>query len=161
MKRRDIVSNPKLVAEGGPAEDQIVLGWMLNTRTLLVILPSDKFEAWVSDLKVIIAERKSTFGQLETTVGRLNHAAYIIPLSRHFLNRIRLRLKVRKHKKQALSLTQNEIDDFDLWIFFLSQAKAGTSMNQMTTRRPTKICWSDSCPFEIGGLLLSGRAWRI
>jgi hypothetical protein len=161
VKRRDIVSNPKLVAEGGPAEDQIVLGWILNTRTLLVILPSDKFEAWVSDLKVIIAERKSTFGQLETTVGRLNHAAYIIPLSRHFLNRIRLRLKVRKHKKQALSLTQNEIDDFDLWIFFLSQAKAGISMNQMTIRRPSKICWSDSCPFGIGGFLISGRAWRI
>jgi hypothetical protein len=161
IKRREIVSNPKLVAEGGPAEDQIVLGWTLNTRTLLVILPHDKFEAWSSDLQVIITERKGTFGQLETTVGRLNHAAYIIPLSRHFLNRIRLRLKVRKHKRQALSLTQSEIDDFELWVFFLSQARAGISMNQMTMRRPSKICWSDSCPFGIGGFLLSGRAWRI
>jgi hypothetical protein len=161
IKRREIVSNPKLVAEGGPAEDQLVLGWTLNTRTLLVILPHDKFEAWSSDLQVIITERKGTFGQLETTVGRLNHAAYIVPLSRHFLNRIRLRLKVRKHKKQALSLTQSEIDDFELWVFFLSQARAGISMNQLTVRRPSKICWSDSCPFGIGGFLLSGRAWRI
>jgi hypothetical protein len=161
VKRREIVSNPKLVAEGGPAEDQIVLGWTLNTRTLLVILPHDKFEAWSNDLRVIIAERRGTFGQLETTVGRLNHAAYIIPLSRHFLHRIRLRLRVRKHKKQALSLTQSELDDFSLWVFFLSQARAGISMNQMTIRRPSKICWSDSCPFGIGGFLLSGRAWRI
>ena len=161
VKRREIVSDPKLVAEGGPAEDQIVLGWILNTRTLLVILPSDKFEAWPSDLQTIITERKSTFGQLETTVGRLNHAAFIIPLSRHFLNRIRLRIKSRKHKNQALSLTQHELDDFDLWVFFLSQARAGISMNQMTVRQPSKICWSDSCPFGIGGFLLSGRAWRI
>jgi hypothetical protein len=161
VKRREIVSNPKLVAEGGPAEDQIVLGWTLNTRTLLVILPHDKFEAWSRDLRVIIAERRGTFGQLETTVGRLNHAAYIIPLSRHFLHRIRLRLRVRKHKKQALSLTQSELDDFSLWVFFLSQARAGISMNQMTIRRPSKICWSDSCPFGIGGFLISGRAWRI
>jgi hypothetical protein len=34
-------------------------------------------------------------------------------------------------------------------------------MNQMTIRRPSKICWSDSCPFGIGGSLISGRAWRI
>ena len=161
VKRRENVSPPKLVAEGGPAEIQIVLGWTLNTRSLLVILPNDKFEAWSNDLREIIEGRKGTFGQLETTVGRLNHAAYIIPLSRHFLNRIRLRLRVRKHKNQALSLTQEELDDFDLWVFFLAQARAGISMNQMTTRRPTKICWSDSCPFGIGGFLLSGRAWRI
>jgi len=68
---------------------------------------------------------------------------------------------VRKHKNQALSLTQDEIDDFELWIVFLSQAKIGISMNQMTIRKPSKICWSDSCPFGIGGFLLSGRAWRI
>ena len=123
IKRRELMSKPKLIAEGGPAEDQIVLGWTLDTRSLLVILPFDKFEAWSGDLKVIIAERKGTFGQLETTVGRLNHAAYVIPLSRHFLNRIRLRIKVRKHKKQSLSLAQDEIDDFKLWVFFLAKAK--------------------------------------
>jgi hypothetical protein len=161
IKRREIVSNPKLIAEGAPAEVQILLGWTLNTRTLLVILPPDKFEAWTSDLQGIITERKGTYGQLETTIGRLNHAAYIIPLSRHFLNRIRLRLRVRRHKNQELSLTQEEIDDFDLWVFFLSQARAGISMNQMTIRQPSKICWYDSCPFCVGGFLLSGRAWRI
>jgi hypothetical protein len=34
-------------------------------------------------------------------------------------------------------------------------------MNKITIRQPTKICWSDSCPFGIGGFLLSGQAWRI
>jgi hypothetical protein len=95
-------------------------------------------------------------------VGRLNYVAYVIPLSRHFLNRVRFRLKARKHKnQQELSLTQDELDDFELWLVFLAQARKGIWMNQITIRRPTKICWSDSCPFGIGGFLLSGRAWRI
>jgi hypothetical protein len=35
-------------------------------------------------------------------------------------------------------------------------------MNLIVTRRPNRICWSDACPFGIGGFLLrSGRAWRI
>jgi hypothetical protein len=161
IKRCELMSKPKLIAEGGPVEDQTVLGWILNTRSLLIILPFDKFEAWSCDLKAIIADRKETFGQLETTVGRLNHAAYIIPLSWHFLNRIRLRIRVRKHKKQSLSLAQDKIDDFKLWVVFLAKAKSGISMNKTTIRQPTKICWSHSCPFGIGGFLLSGRAWRI
>jgi hypothetical protein len=126
-----------------------------------VILPADKFQAWTCDLRSIIARRRGTFGELETTVGRLNHVACIIPLSQHFLNRIRLRIKTRKHKNQELSLAQDELDDFELWIVFLTQANKGISMNKITIRQPTKICWSDLCPFGIGGFLLSGRAWRI
>jgi hypothetical protein len=158
IKRRELVSQPKLIAEGGPAEVQTVLSWNLNTRSLLVILPADKFQAWTCNLRSIIARRQGTFGELETTDGRLNHVAYIIPLSRHFLNRIRLQIKARKRKNQELSLAQDELDDFELWIVFLTQANKGISMNKITIRQPTKICWSDSCPFGIGGFLLSGRA---
>jgi hypothetical protein len=111
VKQRDILSGPKLIAEGGPAEDQVVLGWRLNTRSLSVILSSDKFEAWSGDLRTIVENRRGTFGQLETTIGRLNHAAYIIPLSRHFLSRVRLRLRARKHENQEVSLNQAEVDE--------------------------------------------------
>jgi hypothetical protein len=100
------LSDPKLVVKDRPAKAQIVLGWTLNMRSLLVILPFDKFEAWSRDLKAIIADRKGTFEQLKTMIGRLNHAACIIPLSQ------RLRLQVRKHKKQLRSLNQAKIDDF-------------------------------------------------
>jgi hypothetical protein len=100
------LSDPKLVVKDRPAKAQIVLGWTLNMRSLLVILPFDKFEAWSRDLKAIIADRKGTFEQLKTMIGRLNHAACIIPLSQ------RLRLQVWKHKKQLRSLNQAKIDDF-------------------------------------------------
>ena len=45
IKRRNILSLPKLLAEGTPNERQIVLGWLLDTHLLLVILPADKFTA--------------------------------------------------------------------------------------------------------------------
>ena len=70
-----------VIAEGRPAEVQLALGCTLHTPpSLLVILPSDKFKAWSSNLKEITPKRKGTFNQLETTIGRLNRSAYIIPL---------------------------------------------------------------------------------
>jgi hypothetical protein len=45
MPRRENILEPKLIAEGTPAEEQIVLGWALETRRLIVRLPGDKFIA--------------------------------------------------------------------------------------------------------------------
>jgi hypothetical protein len=91
VPRRGIVSAPKLVAEGIPMEVQIVLGWILNTRALLIALPQDKFEAWTKDIQAIVDTLRVTFGDLESTLGRLNHVGYVIPLARHFLSLLRLR----------------------------------------------------------------------
>jgi hypothetical protein len=74
VRSRGRLSNPKLIAEGTPAEVQIVLKWDLNLRSLTIILPYNKFEAWSNDLRSIIAVGKSTFGEVELTVGCLNHA---------------------------------------------------------------------------------------
>lgn len=49
--RRPILSIPKLVAEGSPAEIQTVLGWRVDTRRLLIALPNDKYSAWVEDIQ--------------------------------------------------------------------------------------------------------------
>ena len=161
IRRRGLLSKPKLEAEGAPAEVQIVLGWTLNTRLLLVILPADKFMAWTADIRALLLDKRGTFGEIESTIGRLNHVCFIIPLARHFLNALRRRIANRRHKNQQITLSSAEVDDLGLWIFFLEQAHRGISMNQITIRKPSKICWSDSCPFGIGGFLLSGRAWRI
>ena len=75
LPRRAILSQPKLIAEGSPAECQLVLGWHLDTRRLLLSLPKDKFDAWTSDINVILATGSCLFTVLETLVGRLNHAA--------------------------------------------------------------------------------------
>ena len=88
VPRRENVSSSKLEAEGTPAETQIVLGWEIEARMLIIQLPFDKFVAWVADLSRIITSGETTVKELESIIGRLNHAAYVTPLSCHFLNRI-------------------------------------------------------------------------
>jgi hypothetical protein len=77
-----------------------MLGWTMNTQGLLFILPTNKFDAWLEDMVAMSTNGKTTFGDLETTVGCLNHAAYVIPLAQHFLSRLRSRLMHRKPKAQ-------------------------------------------------------------
>jgi hypothetical protein len=151
-----LLSAPKLKAEGTQVDLQIVLGWNLSTRLLLILLPDDKYEPCSADLTTIVVLKRTTFGELKSTIGRLNHVGYIIPLTCHFLTRLRLRIGKHRHKNQELSLNQAEIDDLDLWLDFLQQAQGGISLNHITTWMPSKICWSDLCPFGIGGFLLWG-----
>jgi hypothetical protein len=87
--RQKILSIPKLLAEGLLAEHPIVLGWMLDTRRLLISLPDAKYQAWTESIKCILASAACTRDNLETLVGQLNHAAHIIPMARHFPSRVR------------------------------------------------------------------------
>ncbi|KAI2502401.1 hypothetical protein MHU86_12058 [Fragilaria crotonensis] len=122
LPRRDILSLPKLKAEGAPAEVQIVLGWTLNTRTLTIGLPTDKFTAWGAELDRISRARRCTFGEMESLAGRLGHASYAIPLTRHFLERIDKMVSDGNTRKSTnLNLTVEVVADLQLWRKFLSR----------------------------------------
>jgi hypothetical protein len=139
IPRRENISEPKLIEEGTPAEEQMVLGWALETRRLIVSLPGDKFIAWSVDIAKILLTGTVTFGDLESCIGRLNHAAYVIPLSHHFLGRLYARITPAKPKRQQLTLSQVELDDLKTWLHFLDNARTGISMNLLTHRTPTNI----------------------
>jgi hypothetical protein len=53
--RRAILLLPKFLAEGSPAEQQVALGWLLDTRRLLVSLPNDERSAWNLSLEPLRA----------------------------------------------------------------------------------------------------------
>jgi hypothetical protein len=101
IPRRDTLSKDKLEAEGAPAESQIVLGWRINTRLLRLQLPFDKYTAWTSDISGILgrADRAVSRKELESLIGRLNHASFVIPLSCHFLSNLRSKLKSKPRPK--------------------------------------------------------------
>ncbi len=164
VPRRPILSIPKLIAEGRPEEVQTVLGWTLDTRRLEISLPLDKYTAWSTDIKRVRAEGSCSHKELETLVGRLNHAAYVLPTARHFLSRIRGGLRIPGGKRtnpRRPRFGTEALEDLLLWEAFLADAHAGVSINLLVTRRPDKVCWSDACPYGIGGYSISGRAWRI
>ena len=149
--RRTLLSLPKLLAEGSPAEIQIVLGWRLDTRRLLIALPDDKFGAWSEDLNRLISQPRGRFEDIDQMVGRLNHSSFVLPFSRHFMGRLRELLKPRRHKDCLVPIGREARADFALWQHILSRANKGVSMNLIVTRRPSRICWSDACPFGMGG----------
>ena len=159
--RRPILSIPKLIAEGRPEEIQIVLGWRLNTRLLEISLPDDKYLAWSAEVQNLRADGNCRAKELETLVGRLNHTAYIIPNSRHFMSRIHRGLEAGRAGKRQRKMGTEALEDLLLWEGFQDHAHQGVSMNLLVTREPNKICWSDACPYRLGGYSLSCRAWRL
>jgi hypothetical protein len=89
IPRNDIISIKKFKAEARLEETKLVLGWILNTRSLQISLPLDKHQKWSSDINIMISNPRVSVKQLESTLGRLNHVANIIPILRHFLGRLR------------------------------------------------------------------------
>jgi hypothetical protein len=165
VPRKPLLGPDKLEAEGRSSERQIVLGWEIRTRDITVALPYDKHLAWREDLVAMIRAAKVSKKELESMIGRLNHASFLIPLSRHFLNELRKKCdptqQVGHTSRQTVRLNKHEIADLELWLEFLDVARRGISINILTVRTPTRIAWSDSCPFGLGGYSQQGRAWRI
>ena len=161
ITRRPLLSLPKLLAEGNPAEVQTVLGWTIDTRRLRIALPDDKFIAWRDDMHRIGTQRGGEFHEIDTLVGRLNHTSFVIPMSRHFMGRLRGVLEPRLHKNKKVTLGAEVLEDFKLWKEILLRAHAGIPINLIVTREPDRVCWSDACPAGMGGYSLSGRAWRL
>jgi hypothetical protein len=172
ISRDDCLSFSKLTEEGTLSEKIVILGWQFNLRLLIIALPRDKYLAWSSDLQRIIKNKHASFSELDSLIGRLNHAAAALSLTRYFLNRIR-RIAERKDAVSQKSrqqsnhtkkwLTKAVLADLQLWSdIFLPQLHEGISLNLLSFRRPTHIFWSDACPDGMGGYSQhSGKAWRF
>ena len=75
--RDDLLATLKFLAEAKASERNTILGWDVNTRSFRVSLPMDKRRAWVNKLQrlMTLPGRRAHAKELETTIGRLNHAA--------------------------------------------------------------------------------------
>ena len=147
ITRRPILSQSKLEAEGSPAEIQIVLGWTIDTRRMLVSLPDDEYKAWTADLRSLLRDCKSCpRTTVETLVCRLNHTSLVMPDSRQFLSRIRAAAGPEGKRQHTVKIDDEVRKDMLLWEDFLSTAHRGLSINLLVTRRPDRIEWSDGDP---------------
>lgn len=79
----------KFKAERTLAEKQIVLGWTIYTHLFRIILTKSKAKDWIDSITRLVNQLDVQTKEMETTIGRLNHAAHIIPLARYFLNLLR------------------------------------------------------------------------
>ena len=102
IKRDNIINLIKHPAEGLLEEIKTILGWLVNFRTFKIFLPMHKLKEWMIDINNAIKKKSLTLKSLESIIGRLNHAGYILPFGKYFLNRLRSRLKnaTRKSTKK-------------------------------------------------------------
>jgi hypothetical protein len=161
-QREHMLALSKLRAEGALQEHQIILGWRVDTRRLLIQIPNDKYLAWIGDIDRFLHNKKVKHHEMESLVGRLNNVGYIIPLGRFFLGDLRKHIHRSKNKWSRITLQHKEIAVLRLWKKLLRKANNGINMNLLTIRQPTNITVTDACLSGMGGFsVTSGRAWRI
>jgi len=162
IPRRDIISMKKFKAEGRLEEVKKVLGWDLNTRSMKLSLPADKLRNWTNDLKKMLSSKKSHHKFLESTIGRINHVACVLPPMRHYMGRLYQALQRSAFSNSWTSFSPEELADLGLIIKFLEYAGNGVSLNNLVFRRPTLIYRSDASEFGLGGYnITSGIGWRL
>ena len=113
-------------------------------------------------VKQILARRHDHLPEktLKRLMGRLNHTAFIVPLSRHFTAGRLYQALGRAQKVGKVLLDENQLLDLCLWL--RNAGTRGISINRLICRWPTQMIRINACPQGIRGYCLSsGIAWRF
>ena len=162
IPRDNPISAKKLMGEGTPHEQKMMLGWLLCSRSCRIYLPKDKAKAWSKDINQLLIDPTVSPKTLESLIGRFNHVGYIIPTARYFINRLR-HLFFRCEKYGMQKIQKWESDDLKLWLKFLNKASSnGISFNNVCYTKSNKEILTDASEFGLGGFNTStGKAWRF
>jgi hypothetical protein len=107
----------------------------------------------------MLAEGRTTIGNLQTCVGQLNDTAFVIPLARHFLSRLRNYFEVKPHKPHSITLSNKEIHNICLWVQFLMTAHPWAINEPRHHTAAHRTLHLQRLP--LAGYSLRGRGWRI
>jgi hypothetical protein len=88
IPRKDMEAHNKLKAEAGLEECKTILGWLVDTRHLLLSLPNNKFVAWTAINREVIEQGSTTAQEMESIIGCLGHLGMAIHFVYHFLSRL-------------------------------------------------------------------------
>jgi hypothetical protein len=160
IPRETMAALNKLISEAGLTEQKVNLGWLFDTRRLLISLPDNKKIAWVREIDEMLELGKASAKRLEKNIGRYINVAQIIPAIYHFLNRLRSLEKRAKKQRGAIKLNQECIDDLKFLRRVIELANQGINMNLIAYLLPDRVYRSDSCPYGLGGYNDLGVAWR-
>jgi hypothetical protein len=83
IPRETMESLKKLKAESKAEETKIVLGWLFDTRRLLISLPKNKAIAWIKEIDEMLDLGKASAKRIERNIGRFINVAQIIPEVNH------------------------------------------------------------------------------
>ncbi|GKY93515.1 hypothetical protein MPSEU_000318900 [Mayamaea pseudoterrestris] len=168
LPRNALIAVSKLIAEGCLTETQVILGWEVDSRTLIIRLPQDKYRIYSEDIQLLLDRQGYSVAAaiLATLYGRLVHVAVVVTEMRPFLGRIhsaksRAEATTGKHRKST-RLTRAERQDLTECLRFLSVARDGIDINLLVPRYPDLIVPTDACLAQVGGHdMPGGFGWRL
>ena len=120
-----MVARAKLLAEAGAEENKIILGWILNFRTLTIALHDNKYVAWKVAIHEILEAGNTSFKNLEQMIGILVHLGIVLPSIHHFMSRLR-ELFRKSAKRRTVNLNTNVIEDLKLMLFYVRKHTLGS-----------------------------------
>jgi hypothetical protein len=135
IEKNELTAEKILIAESLLEEVKTTLGWLLDTRQLLISLTLDKYSEWATAIIFILITESCGHEDLETLVGRLNHVCFVIPVAQHFMSRLRW-LLITSRQGRRIRLRPQVLADVRLWLSFLRLAHRGISLNLISFRTP-------------------------
>ena len=69
IPRAEMAEKKKLLAEAGPDEMKVILGWLFSFRKLIVYLPENKYVAWNCNIKDVLVAGKTSCTELDTMMA--------------------------------------------------------------------------------------------
>ena len=160
-KRKEIVAEDKMIAEGAAEELKICLGWLIDTRRLRVQLPIHKVIAWKQQINTILSKTTVSNKELQSILGRLENVAQVMTTLGHFLSNIRHIQLLAEKKGHNIKLNKRSRADLELAKGFINRVGQGVSMNLLTFRIPDIVYICDASEYGLGGFASHGRAWSF
>ncbi len=145
----------------------IIIGWLLNFRTVTTALPQNKFIAYSRAILGMLNRGWTSKGEREMNIGRLAHLGQIILFIHHFLSRLCFLLRCLE-KKKKVEINKKCIADLHFLQFVLKKCRDRVYLNAIAYRCSIvwemrrgvnrQICeWGISPPlFVLGQMPLSG-----
>ncbi len=123
----------KLESEALLEETKTIIGWLIDFRRLLIILPDNKFTAWTTAIETMIKDGTTTAKTLETNIFQLVHLGMAIPFVNHFMSRLR-DLHSTAKQWRSVKIYGKYLKDLQLMLGFLKMANDGISLNSIAFR---------------------------
>ena len=134
IPRDDIVAIDKMKAEGAAEERKICLGWMIDTRRLLVSLSDHKTIGWINQKNAILHNKTVSEKELASIFGRLENVAQVLTTLGHFLSNIRHIQIIAAQRKHNVKLNMRTRKDLELAKTFIGKANQGIIPQNLRNR---------------------------
>jgi hypothetical protein len=152
IPQEDMKARNKLSSKAGLEEEKIILGWKLDTRWLIVSLPTNKFVALTKIINLTLETGSTMAKELDSIIGHLGHPDFALQTIYHFLSHL-WDLQVHAQHRRKILLMAECTNNLRLMINIIAMAHKGISMNAIVYRLPKHIYQSNSCLSGMGGYI--------